>query len=398
MKDLKYVVLIIDGAAGWPLASKGGKTSLEIARTPNLDAMAREGSVGMVRTVPPGMEPSSACACMSLLGYDPARYRLGRAAIEAGSMGIDVDEGEVVFRCNMITERGGRMHDYCAGHIGSAESAELISALESEIGGDDVHFYPGVNYRHICKLTGHGETLEASCTPPHDIPGQIIGDYLPRGKGSALLKELMQRSVAVLGEHPVNRARISRGDLPANMIWLFWGSGRLPHVPSFLDVYGLRAAVTSGVDVIKGMAGVMGMGVLDIGGVTDGMDNDFSGQGAGALAALAEYDLVVVHVEAPDESGHGGSVEDKVAAIERVDADIVGKLLDWPAGELRVLVMPDHPTPVELRTHTADPVPFLLWGEGFRANGAGRLTENEAKGTGLFVDPGCEIMSRLVGM
>ena len=208
----------------------------------------------------------------------------------------------------------------------------------------------------------------------------------------------MWRSVVVLGGHPVNKARVSRGALPANMIWLFWGSGRLPDVPSFQDVYGLSAAVTSGVDVIRGMARVMGMGVLDIAGVTDGMDNDFSGQGAGALGALNEYDLVVVHVEAPDESGHGGAVEDKGAAIERVDADIVGKMLDWAAGELRVLVMPDHPTPVELRTHTADPVPFLLWGEGFHANGAGRLTENEAKGTGLLVDPGYEIMSRLVGM
>lgn len=395
---MKYVVIIIDGAAGWPLASKGGRTSLELARTPNLDAMAREGSVGMVRTVPPGMEPTSACACMSLLGYNPAQYRLGRAAIEAESMGVDIHEDEVVFRCNMITEREGRIHDYCAGHIGSEESRELISALENELGGDNIHFYPGVNYRHICKIKGHGETLEADCTPPHDIPGRPIRDYLPGGRGSDLLRDLMQRSVGVLGGHPVNEARSSRGDLPANMIWLFWGSGRLPDVPPFRDVYGLRAAVTSGVDVIRGMARVMGMGVLDIAGVTDGMDNDFAAQGAGALEALGDYDLVVIHVEAPDESGHGGLVEDKVAAIEKVDADIAGRMLNWSEGKLRVLVMPDHPTPVELRTHTADPVPFLLWGEGFRANGGGRLTENEAKGTGLFVDPGHEIMSRLVGM
>ncbi|MFO8144097.1 MAG: cofactor-independent phosphoglycerate mutase [Dehalococcoidales bacterium] len=395
---MKYVVIIIDGAAGWPLASKGGRTSLELARTPNLDAMAREGSVGMVRTVPPGMEPTSACACMSLLGYNPAQYRLGRAAIEAESMGVDIHEDEVVFRCNMITEREGRIHDYCAGHIGSEESRELISALENELGGDNIHFYPGVNYRHICKIKGHGETLEADCTPPHDIPGRPIRDYLPGGRGSDLLRDLMQRSVGVLGGHPVNEARSSRGALPANMIWLFWGSGRLPDVPPFRDVYGLRAAVTSGVDVIRGMARVMGMGVLDIAGVTDGMDNDFAAQGAGALEALGDYDLVVIHVEAPDESGHGGLVEDKVAAIEKVDADIAGRMLNWSEGKLRVMVMPDHPTPVELRTHTADPVPFLLWGEGFRANGGGRLTENEAKGTGLFVDPGHEIMSRLVGM
>jgi 2,3-bisphosphoglycerate-independent phosphoglycerate mutase len=393
---LKYCVLIIDGAAGRPLAERGGKTSLELAHTPNLDAMAQEGTVGIVRTVPAGMEPSSTCACMSLLGYDPRQYHLGRAAIEARSMGVNIDEGEVAFRCNLVAVRDGRMWDYSAGHISSSEARELISALEKGLGSGGVHFYPGVSYRHICKLKGQEDTLEAACTPPHDIPDRPVREFLPKGPGSGLLQDLMQRSEAVLRDHPVNVKRRSQGELPATMIWLFWGSRMAPDIPAFRQVYGLSAAVTSGVDVIRGMAQMMGMGVLDIAGVTDGLDTDFATQGAGALAALGEYDLVVVHIEAPDEAGHAGFIDDKVAAIQRVDGEVAAQLRSWRGEPLRVLVMPDHPTPLEVRTHTPDPVPFVLWGQGFSANGAGRLTEPEAEKTGLFLDPGYNIMSRLI--
>ncbi|MDD4985663.1 MAG: cofactor-independent phosphoglycerate mutase [Dehalococcoidales bacterium] len=395
---MKYCVLIIDGAAGRPLAKRGGKTSLELAYTPNLDAMAQEGTVGLVRTVPVGMTPDSACACMSLLGYDPGRYQIGRAAIEARNMGISIDEDEVVFRCNLVSVHDGRMRDYSAGHISSSESGELISALEEGLGSRGVHFYPGVGYRHICKVKGREDTLEASCTPPHNIPDRLIKEFLPKGPGSGLLRDLMQRSEAILRDHPVNVKRRSRGSLPASMIWLFWGSRRVPDIPAFRQVYGLDAAVTSGVDVIQGMARVMGMGVLDIAGVTDGMDTDFSAQGVGALAALNQYDLVVVHIEAPDEAGHAGSVGDKVTAIQRVDAEMVAQLRSWRGEPLRVLVTPDHPTPIELRTHTPEPVPFILWGQGLSANGAGRLTEAEAVKTGLFLDPGYNIMGRLIGI
>jgi len=395
---LKYCVLIIDGAAGWPLAERGGKTSLELAYTPNLDTMAQEGTVGLVRTVPVGMEPDSACACMSLLGYDPGRYRIGRAAIEAGNMGVTIDENEVVFRCNLVAVHNGRMRDYSAGHISSSEAGELLSALEEGLGSGGVHFYPGVGYRHICKVKGREDTLEASCTPPHNIPDRLIKEFLPKGPGSGLLRDLMQRSEAILRDHPVNVRRRSRGSLPASMIWLFWGSRRVPDIPAFRQVYGLDAAVTSGVDVIQGMARLMGMGILDIVGVTDGMDTDFAAQGAGALAALDRYDLVVVHIEAPDEAGHTGSVDDKVTAIQRVDAEVAAQLRSWRGEPLRVLVTPDHPTPVELRTHTPEPVPFILWGMGLSANGAGRLTEVEAAKTGLFLDPGYNIMGRLIGI
>ena len=393
---LKYCVLIIDGAAGRPLAEWGGKTSLELAHTPNLDAMAQEGTVGLVRTVPAGMEPSSTCACMSLLGYDPRQYHLGGAAIEARSMGVNIDEGEVVFRCSLVAVRDGRMWDHSAGHISSSEARELISALEKGLGGGGVHFYPGVSYRHICKLKGQEDTMEAACTPPHDIPDRPVREFLPKGPGSGLLRDLMQRSEAVLRDHPVNVKRRSQGRLPATMIWLFWGSRRAPDIPAFRQVYGLSAAVTSGVDVIRGMARVMGMGVLDIVGVSDGPDSDLGAQGAGALAALGEYDLVVVHIEAPDEAGHAGSIDDKVAAIQRVDGEMAAQLRSWRGEPLRVLVMPDHPTPIEVRTHTPDPVPFVLWGQGFSANGGGRLTEPEAEKTGLFLDPGYNIMGRLI--
>ncbi len=394
---MKYCVLIIDGAAGLPLPGRGGKTCLELAHTPNLDAMAEAGTGGLVRTVPPGMEPSSAGACISLLGYDPNVYYPGRAAIEAKSMGIPIDEGEVVFRCNLVAVRDGRMWDYSSGHITTAEAQPLIGALNESLGSDQVRFYPGVSYRHICKLRGREDTLLAACTPPHDISDKLIDEFMPRGSGSDLLRDLMQRSEIVLREHPVNVGRRSRGDIPASMLWLFWGSGAAPDMPSFQQLYGLEAVVTSAVDVVRGLAGMMGMGILEIPGVKDGLDNDFASQASGALAALSQYDLVVIHVEATDEAGHVGSIDDKVEAIQRVDRKVVSRLRSWRPNALRVLVMPDHPTPIETRTHSSDPVPFLLWGPGFAANGAKRFTEAEAAKTGLFIDPGYNIMSRLVG-
>jgi len=394
---MKYCILIIDGAAGWPLPERGGKTCLELAHTPNLDAMAQEGTIGLVRTVPTGMEPSSACASISVLGYDPRVYYRGRAAIEAKSMGILIDDGEVVFRCNLVATRDGKMWDYSSGHISTSEAQQLIAAVNENLGNDQVHFYPGVSYRHICKLKGREDTLSATCTPPHDIPEKPISEFLPSGPGSDLLRDLMTRSEAVLRDHPVNIERRSRGDIPASTIWLFWGSGRVPDLPPFKQIYGFDAAVTAAVDVIRGLAQMMGMGVLEIPGVKDGLDNDFAGQAAGALTALNEYDLVVIHVEAPDEAAHTGSIDDKLEAIQRVDKEIVSQLRAWQSNALRVLIMPDHPTPIKVRTHVPDPVPFLLWGAGFTANGAKRFTEAEAKNTGLLIEEGYKIMSRLIG-
>jgi 2,3-bisphosphoglycerate-independent phosphoglycerate mutase len=393
---MKYCVLIIDGAAGWPLPRHEGKTCLELADTPNLDAMASEGLVGLARTVPPGMEPSSACACMSLLGYDPRVYYQGRSAIEAKSMGIPIGDGDALFRCNLVSVRDGKMWSYSSGHISSEEARALVATLNENLGNDEVVFYPGVGYRHICKVKGHEESLLASCTPPHDIPGKPVADFLPRGPGSEPLRDLMEKSEIALRNHPVNTARRSRGDVPATMIWLFWGSGRIPDMPTFKETYGIDAALTSGVDLMLGLAMMIGMKTLRLPGVTDGLDNDYAAQAEGALEALKERDMAVIHVEAPDEAGHAGSVDDKVQAIQRVDEDIVGRIRSWEKDDVRVLVAPDHPTPIEVQTYIADPVPFMLWGPGFSANGAKRFTEAEAKTTGVFVDKGYNIMRKLI--
>ena len=395
---MKYCVLIMDGASGWPLSQRGGRTSLELANTPNLDRMAGEGIVGLVRTVPPGMEPSSACACMSVLGYDPKVYYRGRAAIEARSMAIPINEEEVVFRCNLVAIQDGRMWDYSSGHISDNESHALIAALNESLRGDRIRFYPGVGYRHICKIRGREDTLLATCTPPHDIPQKPIAEFLPQGQGSDLLRDLMARSVDVLRDHPVNIERRSRGEVPATMIWLFWGSGKIPELPPFKELYGLDAALTSGVDLLRGLAQMAGIDALDIPGVTDGLDNDYAQQAAGAIEALKRHDLVVIHIEAPDEAAHAGSIDDKIGAIERIDREVVGQLLSGDESSLRILVLPDHPTPIEIRTHSAAPVPFLVWGPGVESIGARGFNEMDAKRTGVYIEEGHNIMERLIGV
>jgi 2,3-bisphosphoglycerate-independent phosphoglycerate mutase len=393
---MKYCVLIIDGAAGHPLAQHGGKTSLELARTPNLDALARAGMVGLTRTVPEGMEPSSACACMSIIGYDPQKYYKGRSAIEALSMGIDIGQGESVFRCNLVAVRDGKMFDYSAGHITTQEARELITDIDQKLGDASTRFYPGVSYRHILKLKGHEESEEAVCTPPHDIPGKPIAEFLPRGIGSAILKDLMQRSEPVLANHPVNLARRSRGETPATTIWLFWASGQVPALPSFQEEYGVRSAMISGVDLLRGLAKMVKMEIVTVPGVTYGQDNDYSAQALGAMKTLEEQDLVVIHVEAPDEAGHSGSLEGKVEAIEKTDQEIIRRLREYRADKLRLLIMPDHPTPIEIQTHTGEPVPFVLSGPGFKSNGARRLTEAEALSTDFRVETGYVMINKLI--
>ncbi|MFC1847293.1 cofactor-independent phosphoglycerate mutase [Chloroflexota bacterium] len=394
---MKYCVLIIDGAAGLPIPERGGKTCLELAHTPNLDSIVPEGMLGLVRTVPVGMEASSACACMSVLGYDPKVYYRGRAGIEARSMGIPVGDGEVVFRCNLVAVEDGKMWDYSSGHISTDEARQLIGALNESLGSDQVHFYPGIGYRHICKIKGGEDTLSATCIPPHDIPGKLIDQFLPAGQGSDLLRDLMKRSEVVLRGHPVNVARMSGGDIPATMLWFFWGSGRAPDMPPFRQVYGLEAAMASGVDLLHGLARMAGMDTLDIPGVTDGLDNDYVAQAGGALEALERHDLIVIHIEATDEAAHSGLIDDKVEAIQRIDEEVVSRLRFWQGDDLRVLVLPDHPTPIQTRTHSPDPVPFLLWEAGLTANGGHRFTEVEAAKTGLLIDPGYNIMGRLIG-
>jgi 2,3-bisphosphoglycerate-independent phosphoglycerate mutase len=397
---MKYCVLIIDGASGWPLASRAGKTCLELAHTPNMDAIAEASAVGLVRTVPAGMEPSSGCACMSVLGYDPRVYYRGRSAIEARGMGVPVNEGEVVFRCNLVAVRDGRMWSYSSGQISTDEARALIDALNEKLGGDEVHFYPGVSYRHICKIKGRENTLLAKCTPPHDIPDKAVDEFLPKGRGSDFLRDLMTRSELVFRDHPVNVERKGRGDIPATMIWLFWGSAPIPDIPAFKDTYGLDASMVSGVDVTRGLARIIGIKILDVPGVTGDLDNDYAAQGEGALQALKRHDMVVVHVEATDEAAHAGLMREKIEAIQMVDREIVARLSSWHTDALRMLILPDHSTPVEIQTHVADPVPFVLWGPGFAPAGRGRakrFTEAEGRRTGVVISEGHDIMRRLIG-
>jgi 2,3-bisphosphoglycerate-independent phosphoglycerate mutase len=396
---MKYIILIGDGMAGRPLAELGGRTVLQAASTPNMDRLAREGTRGMVRTVPPGMPAGSDVANMSILGYDPERYYSGRAPLEAASMGIELGEGDVAFRCNLVTlafdSEGGnsRMEDYSAGHISTEEARSLLRVLDGELGTESVVFHPGVSYRHL--MLWKGGEAGAECTPPHDIIGRDVGEYLPTGEGGEFLRELMTRSVRVLEGQEINRKRVSEGKNAANSIWL-WGQGKKPALPSFRERFGLSAALVSAVDLTKGLGRVLGMDILDVPGVTGYLDTNYAGKAEYSLRALDTVDLVYIHVEAPDEAGHSGNYRDKLRAVEDFDRLVVGSVLTGLTafGEYRVLLMPDHPTPVALRTHTADPVPFVIYdSRDVRSDEAAAYSEDiDAEEGVLRVERGHELM------
>jgi len=392
---MRHVIVILDGAAGWPLEQFGGLTSLAAAHTPNLDAMARAGTVGLARTVPPGTEASSAAACTSILGYDPVADYVGRGAIEAASMGIRLADDEVALRLNLVSVVDGAMDSYSSGRIPSEDSREIVSDLEKTFGGSTFHFYPGVSYRHILVVKGHPELLGLTYTAPHDISGQSVEGRLPSGEGASLLTDLMDRARVLLETHPANLRRREAGVTAATDVWPFWPGVAPRSLVPFESLRGVRAAITSGVDLLGGLATLTGIDRLEIAGVTDGSDNDYAAQAAGALAALDEHGLVVIHVETPDEEGHAGDAAGKVAGIEAIDREVVGRVLAL-GGDLRVLCMPDHPTPVALKTHTADPVPFVVWGSGVAHNGATTFDEAQAAATGLLVDPGRGVMDLLL--
>jgi 2,3-bisphosphoglycerate-independent phosphoglycerate mutase len=394
-RQVKYVIVILDGAAGWPLDALGGRTTLAAARTPNLDRMAAEGTVGLARTVPPGTEASSSAACTSILGYDPVGDYVGRGAIEAASMGIRLADDEVALRMNLVSLVDGKMDSYSCGRIPTEDSREIVLDLQKAFGGATFRFYPGVSYRHILVVKGHPELLGLSYSAPHDISGMPIEGHLPTGEGADLLTGLMDGARPLLEADPVNVRRREAGLTPATDIWPFWPGVAPRSLVPFESRRGVRAALTSGVDLLGGLAALTGIDRLEIAGVTDGADNDYEAQAAGALAALADHDLVVVHVETPDEEGHAGDADRKLAGIEAIDREVVSRVLAH-GGEMRVLCMPDHPTPVALRTHTADPVPFVLWGSGVAQNGALSFDEQQAASTGLVLDPGREVMDLLL--
>ncbi len=393
---MKHVILILDGAAGWPLDELGFRTTLGYAATPNLDALAAAGAVGLAQTVPPGAEPSSSAACTSILGYDPVADYVGRGAIEAASMGITLADDEIALRMNTVNITDDVMTSYACGHIKSEESRAIVTELGELLGDETFTFYPGVAYRHILVVKGHPELLDLAYTPPHDISDQSIAGKTPFGEGAALLADLMERARPVLDASAVNRARIARGDLPATGIWPFWPGAAPKGLTPFAELRGLRAAMTSGVDLLNGLAVLFGIDRLDIPGVSDGPDNDYRAQIEGGLAALEDHDLVIVHVESPDEEGHAGNVEGKVAAIEAIDREMVS-VLRGRLGEVRVLAMPDHPTPIELKTHVGEPVPFVLAGPGIGVNSGVEFDEVAAAATGLVVDPGRGVVDLLLG-
>ena len=404
--SVKYVVLIIDGASGWPVASLGGQTSLEAAHTPHLDRLAREGTVGVADNVPEGMEASSAVACMSVMGFDPALYYAGRGPIEATAMGIELEAGQVAMRCNLVTVADGRLVSYSAGNISSEEARELVDALRDELADERLGLYSGVGFRHILTVREGGDLLATRFSPAHDVTGRPVEDFGPVGPGAALVRGLTERSKAILAGHPVNRARIARGQPPATQIWLFWPGMKPERLPSFAAANGRRRAVmTSAVDLLRGLALQTGVDLVAIPGVTDAGDNDYKAQMAGALAALTDHDVAFVHVEAPDEASHAGDLAGKVRAIEQVDALMVPQVTGavgaapggGPAEDLSLLVLPDHPTPAEIKTHVAEPVPFVMWGPGYAPNGARAFSEAEARATGFAAAPGHILLSMFLG-
>lgn len=393
---MKYVIVILDGAAGWPVAELGGKTTLQAAHTPHLDALARSGLVGLAQTVPDGLEPSSAAACTSILGYDPVADHVGRGAIEAASMGIELAEDEVALRLNLVTIADGAMASYSAGHISTEESHAIVEGIATALDDETFRLYPGVAYRHILVVKGCLDLLYGSYTPPHDISDKSIEGHLPSGPGTAVLLDYMERARPLLESSAVNRCRAEEGGLPVTDVWPFWPGVRPAGMRPFSVMRGVRAAMTSGVDLLNGLAVLAGIDRLTIDGVTDGSDTDYAAQAEGALAALADHDLVIVHVESPDEEGHAGDVAGKVRAIEAIDREIISRVRSCTE-ELRVLAMPDHPTPVEIRTHVGEPVPFVLAGPGIEPNGASAYDEAEAELRGFVLDPGRLVMDRLLG-
>ena len=373
---MKLVVLLGDGMADLPLEALGGRTPLQAAEKPNMDRLAKQGRSGLARTVPEGFAPGSDVANLSVLGYDPAECYTGRAPLEAAAMNVHLGPDDIAFRCNFVTIEDGLMKDYSAGHISSPEGQELIEALAPLIPGR--RLYPGVSYRNLLVLQAGAN---AECTPPHDISGQPVEEHLPRGQDSQLLVSLMEAARPVLERHPVNRRRKAAGKRPANAIWL-WGQGPAPDMPSFAEKYGLCGAMISAVDLLKGIGRYAGMEVIDVPGATGNIDTNYQGKVDAALQALQSRDFVYLHIEAPDEAGHEGETDLKVRAIELFDEKVVGPVLqglEKSGADWRVLLMPDHATPIAIKTHSSDPVPFTIAGSGIQPDSLDRFDEAAAK-------------------
>ena len=391
---MKYAIILPDGAADEPLPQLDGRTPLAAAQVPHMDWVAQQGRLARVVTVPDGFVPGTDVATLALFGYDPHQYYDGRAPIEAAAQRLTAREGELIFRCNFVTIDDGRMKSFTADHIDQAEAEALIATLNEHLAGDACTFYSGVSYRNLMVLGGAGE-IRLHCAPPHDIPNQPVAAHWPTGPGAERVCKLMERAAEMIAAHPVNGARRAQGRMPVSGIWL-WGQGRPTQLPPLAERFGPRGVVITAVDIIRGLAVSMGMDLIEVPGATGFLDTNYAGKGAAAVQALADYDLVVVHVEAPDEAGHLGDADEKVLALERVDEHIVGPVLDAlrAHGAFRLMIAPDHPTPVSTTAHSAEPPPVCWAGHGIPAVEQRPFTEADALAGGFVVDPGHTLMER----
>lgn len=392
---MKYVILVPDGMSGLPIEELNDQTCMEAAHTPNMDMIARKGVVGLAKNVPKGMTPASDVANLSIMGYDPQKYYCGRGPLEAANLGVELGDNDVAFRFNTVTVSGDKMIDYSAGHISSKESAVLVEELNSKLSNDKFSFHAGTNYRHLlmvhCASSEEAEKLsKVWCFPPHDITNKSFSKHFPKAPE---LVDLMKRSKDILKGADVNKVRIDLGDNPANMIWT-WGQGKRPDMPTFEDAYGLTGGMISAVDLLKGMGRILGLEVVEVEGATGYYDTNYEGKAQAALDILKSKDMVYVHVEAPDEAGHNGHIREKIQAIENFDSKITEKIISelGDSVDYRVMILPDHPTPIIKRTHTADPVPFAMAGKGIVPDEVSILTEKSAKAGSMGTKNGFELM------
>jgi 2,3-bisphosphoglycerate-independent phosphoglycerate mutase len=394
---MKYAIIIPDGCADEPQASLGGRTPLQAARAPSMDAIAAAGVVGRANHVPDSLPAGSDVANLSLLGYDPLRYFSGRAPLEAAAQGIALGPNDCAIRCNLVTIEDQTMRDFTAGHISTEEATALLATAQQRLGGDRFEFVPGVSYRNLLIYRGAlgapPFTRDTRATPPHDLTDKSVLDDYPRGPGSDILNELMSASVDLFAEHPVNVARRRAGQLPATNVWL-WGQGQTPAVPAFAELYGRQGAMITAVDLLRGLAALLGWRRIEAPGATGYLDTDYASKGRTAIAALAETDVVCVHIEAPDEASHEGRVDAKIQALEEIDRHIVGPLHAalQSQGDYRILVTPDHPTPLRTKTHSHGFVPFALAGAGVAADTATTYDEATAGRSELSFPAGWKLM------
>ena len=400
---MKYIVVLGDGMADYAVEEFGGKTVLDVADKPNMDFMSKNGELGLVKTVPDGLKPGSDVANLSVMGYDTTKCYTGRSPLEAASIGVKLRDDDITFRANLVTLSDEEnyadktMIDYSAGEITTAEAAELIAAVEKELHTDIIHFYSGVSYRHL--LVWQGGSTNVDLTPPHDISDRKVTEYLPKGENSEKLLEFMMKSEQILKNHPVNQKRIAEGKNPANSIWI-WGEGSKPVLERFEDKFGVKGSVISAVDLIKGIANCADMNSIDVEGACGTYETNFDGKAQAALDTLLDgADFVYIHMEAPDECGHQGDAAHKKLSVELIDKKVVGFLKDELGKrgiDYRMLILPDHPTPIKLKTHVSDPVPYILFDSKENQGSGLDYNEKNAESTGVYLAEGTELMKKLL--